>query len=158
MKAYTFRFEKLLKSKKIVVDDLSSKTARARRILLLESRKLEDFKGREIACFEEVAIQQTGTVNAGEVQRAHQYLQLLGKAIGEQTERVKEISRRVDALRAMLVEAEKERKILEKLDEKEREEFYDSFLKKEQSLLDEVGITRFVLRNAHSHFHSNRSQ
>ena len=92
MKAYKFRFEKLLKSRKIIVDDLSSKTARARRILLLESRKLEDFKGREIACFEEVAIQQTGTVNAGEVQRAHQYLQLLGKAIGEQTERVKEIS------------------------------------------------------------------
>jgi len=37
MKAYKFRFESVLKSKKIIVDELASKTARARKILMSTS-------------------------------------------------------------------------------------------------------------------------
>jgi len=55
----------------------------------------------------------------------------------------------------MLTEAEKERKIFERLDEKERKKFYKEFLKKEQALLDEVGINRFVQRSAYDRIHSS---
>ena len=158
VKAYRFRFQSVLKSKKIIVDDLASKTARAERILALEMQKLNDFKRREVECIQEVALQQTGRVNAAEVERSLRYLQLLGRAISEQGDQVKEITRRVDALRDMLIGAEKERKIFEKLDEKDREEFYRDVFKKEQAFLDEVGVNRFVQRTAHGKFHSSQHQ
>jgi len=79
----------------------------------------------------------------------------LGEAAAEQDNTVKEIGRRVEMLRGMLIEAEKERKIFERLDEKERKEFYKEFLKKEQALLDEVGINRFVQRSAYDRIHSS---
>ncbi|MBI4831245.1 MAG: flagellar export protein FliJ [Candidatus Lindowbacteria bacterium] len=155
MKAYKFRFESVLKSKKIIVDDLSSKTARAHRILMLEMRKLDDLKERETQCVRELIRQQVGRVNAAEVQRSHRYLELLGKSISEQSKKVAEIAKRVEMLRNMLVEAQKQKKIFEKLDEKERDEFYRDFLKKEQALLDEVGVNRFVQRSAHRRIHSS---
>jgi flagellar export protein FliJ len=158
VKAYKYRFEKVLKTKKIIVDDLASKTARAERILLLEMQKLDDFKKREVQCIQEISLQQTGNINPAEVQRSLQYLQLLGRAITEQGNQIKEIIRRVDALRNMLVDAEKGRKVFELLDEREREEFHRDFLKKEQALLDEVGVNRYVQRTAHTKVHSTRQQ
>ena len=158
MKAYRFRFESVLKSKKIIVDELASKTARAQRILQLEQRKLDDLRKRAALCVRELALQQVGAVNASEVHRCHRYLQQIGKAIGEQEKLISEVARRVDMLREMLVEAEKERKIFEKLDEKQREEFLRDFSKKEQAFLDEVGTNRFVQRGAHGRMHAPPAQ
>jgi flagellar export protein FliJ len=154
MKAYEFRFKSVLKSKKIIVDDLSSKTARAQRILLLEMRKLGDMKERETQCVRELTRRQIGRVDTAEVQRSHRYLELLWSAIAEQSKKVQEIGRRVEMLRNMLVEAEKQKKTFEKLNEKEREEFYREFLKKEQALLDEIGANRFSQRTAHRRIYS----
>ena len=158
MKSYKFRFQNVLNSKKIIVDELASKAGRAKKILLLETRKLDELKDREDECVRQLASRQVGRIDAEEFHRCHQYLDLLNKAISEQDKLVNEISRRVEMLRAMLVEAEKERKIFEKLDEKEREQFYQAFLKREQALLDEVGINRFVRRNAHGRIHSPQQQ
>lgn len=156
MKAYKFRFENVLKSKKIVVDELVSKTARARKILMLEQKKLEDLKGRRAWCVQELAERQVGRVDATEVQRCYRYLQQLVAAVVHQDRLVLEISRRVEKLREMLVEAEKQRKIFEKLDEHEREEFLRSYSRKEQQLLDEIGINRFLQREALSKTQSPR--
>ncbi|GAB4333791.1 MAG: hypothetical protein Kow0099_05680 [Candidatus Abyssubacteria bacterium] len=155
MKAYKFRFEKVLKSKKIIVDDLAAKTGRARKILMLEIRKLDDLRERQAQCLRELALQQVGRVNTQETGRCHQYLQQISAATAEQDHRVKEISRRVDMLHNMLLQAEKERKMFEKLEEQEREEFLRAFSKKEQQLLDEVGINKFVQRNAYKRAHSS---
>lgn len=154
MKTYRFRFESVLKSKKIIVDELAAKTARAQRILQLEQKKLENLKKKETSCIQEMALIQVGTVKPDEIHRCHRYLQQLGKAIAEQEKLISEIARRVDMLREMLVEAEKERKIFEKLDEKEREEFLRDFSKKERAFLDEVGTNRFVQRSAHGRMHN----
>jgi flagellar export protein FliJ len=157
VKAYKFRFENVLRSKKIIVDQLESKTARAKKILMMEERKLEELKEREDQCVQELMLRQIGIiVDADEIHRCHRYLEQLGGAISEQRNTVKEIIRRVDMLRAMLIGAEKDRKVFEKLDEKEREKFHQSFLKKEQALLDEVGINGFVRRDAHNRLHSTQ--
>lgn len=158
MKAYKFRFENVLKSKKVIVDQLASKTARAQKILMLEEKKLDDLRRREDECLRELVLRQVGFVDAHEVGRCHTYLELLLKAIGEQKVKIIEVNRRVEMLRAMLVGAEKDRKVFERLDEREREEFYREVLKKEQALLDEVGINGFVQRNAHSRVHSPQQQ
>jgi flagellar FliJ protein len=152
MKAYKFRFENVLKSKRIIVDQLAAKTARARKIRLLEERKLDGLKERRAHCLLYLAEIQTGSINAAEVHRCHDYLRLLGAAIAEQKNLVREIAERVEMLRGMLIEAEKERKIFEKLDEKDRQEFYDEFLKTEQAALDEVGVNRFIQRSTYERF------
>lgn len=158
MKAYKFRFDNVLKSKKVIVDQLAAKTARAQKILMLEQKKLEDLEQREERCIQALLMQQIGIVNSGEVWRSHQHLELLLMAINEQKNRVQEITQRVDMLRMMLVGAERDRKVFEKLDEKEREEFFRTFSRKEQALLDEVGINRFIQRDVHSRVRSPQQQ
>lgn len=155
MKAYSFRFDSVLRSKRIIVDQLAAKTARAQRILMLETRTVEDLKVRSELCLRELALLQTGTVEPAEVARCHQYLHLLSAAIKEQKHKVAEVAKRVDMLRNMLIEAEKGRKIFEKLDEKEREEFHRGYLKKEQAALDEVGTNKFVQRESHRQTHTS---
>jgi flagellar FliJ protein len=155
VKAYSFRFDSVLKSKRIIVDQLAAKTARAQRILMLEMRTLEDLEARGELCMRELALLQTGNVEAAEVSRSHRYLHLLAGAIKEQKHKVAEVARRVDMLRDMLIAAEKERKIFEKLDEKEREEFHRGYLKKEQAVLDEVGTSRFIQRESHRQTHTS---
>ena len=81
MKAYKYRFESVLKSKKIIVDQLASKTARAQKILMLETGKLDDLKRLEGLCVENLSVQQTGWIYPGEIRRCHEYLRLLGEAI-----------------------------------------------------------------------------
>lgn len=157
MKAYKFRFESVLKSKKIIVDELAAKTARAHRILLLETRRLDELKQRQTECVHELAFRQIGSVDAAEVYRCHRYLELLTEALAEQETRIEEVEKRVDMLRNMLIEAEKDRKILEKLDEKDRASFYEGASKKEQAVLDEIGVNRFVQRATHGRVHSRRS-
>ncbi|RJP14974.1 MAG: flagellar export protein FliJ [Candidatus Abyssobacteria bacterium SURF_5] len=151
MKAYRFRFEKLLKTKKIIVDDLAAKTARARKILLMEEKKLQQIRERHADCMDRLAALQTGEIDAYEIQRCHRYLQQLQQSLNHQTALVKEIELRVEMLRKMLVETEKEKKLLEKLDEKEREAYIRDFLKIEQKIIDEVGIGKFVQRTAYQH-------
>ncbi len=152
MKAYKFRFDSVLNSKRIIVDQLASKAARARKIRILEQRKLDDLKTRRTECVAELGAMQTGVIDTAEVRRGHEYLRLLGEAIEEQKNMVEEIARRVEMLRSMLTEAEKERKIFERLEEKERGEFTREFLKKEQAALDEIGISRFIQREAYERF------
>ncbi len=152
MKAYKFRFESVLNSKRIIVDQLASKAVRARKIRILEQRKLDDLKARRVECIARLADMQTGAVDAVEVRRGHDYLRLLGEAIQEQKHTIEEIARRVEMLRSMLTEAEKERKIFDRLEEKERKEFTREFLKKEQAMLDEVGINRFIQRETYERF------
>jgi flagellar FliJ protein len=149
MKAYKFRFESVLKSKKIIVDQLASKAARAAKIQMMEERKLGELIERRARCMVDIATISTGPVDVAEVRRCQGYLDLLGRAVEEQEGTIGEIVRRVDALRSLLTEAEKERKILEKLDEKARAGFYREFQKKEQAALDEVGINSFILRSAY---------
>ncbi len=152
MKAYKFRFDSVLNSKRIIVDQLASKAARARKIRILEQRKLDDLKTLRKNCIAELGAMQTGVVDTAEVRRGHEYLRLLGEAIEEQKNMVEEIARRVEMLRSMLTEAEKERKIFDRLEERERQEFTREFLKKEQAELDEIGISRFIQREAYKRF------
>lgn len=148
MKGYRFRFDRLLKTKQAIIDDIAAKTARAQKILLMETNKLRSLEERQAECLDELVSLQLGAIDAGEVRRCHRYLQQVGDAADKQAALIKEIELRVEMLRNMLIETEKEKKILEKLDEKEREEFLREFLRKEQAVLDEVGINKFVQRTA----------
>ena len=121
---------------------------------LRDDLELEDLVQREEQCIRATALLQIGKIDVNEVWRCHRHLELIDLAIKEQKNRVGEIRRRVDMLRMMLVGAERDRKVFEKLDEKEREEFFRSFLKHEQAVLDEVGLNAFVQREAHSRIHA----
>jgi flagellar FliJ protein len=148
MKAYRFRFEKLLKSKKTIIDDLAAKTARAQKILLMERRKLQILEEGRGECLDRLASLQVGEIDASEIERCHRYLHHVQEAARTQAGLVREIDLRVQMLRNMLVETEKEKKMLEKLDEREQELFLRDFLQKEQAALDEIAINKYAQQNA----------
>jgi flagellar export protein FliJ len=114
----------------------------------MEERKLQILNEGRDECLDRLSAFQVGAIDAGEMERCHRYLHQLQEAAGNQAALVREVELRVEMLRKMLVETEQEKKILEKLDEREQENFLKESLRKEQAALDEVGINKFVQQNA----------
>ncbi len=71
------------------------------------------------------------------------FQKLLRELLNKQEARVNEAEKALDKARAALLEKVKERKTLEKLREKEFQEYRQEFVRIEQSLIDEVALGRF---------------
>ena len=68
----------------------------------------------------------------------HRYLNMLLEGIQAQHETILEVAKEVEAKRLTLVQAAKDRKVLEKLKEKKEEAYLQELGRKEQAFLDEL--------------------
>lgn len=75
------------------------------------------------------------------------FQKLLRELLNKQEARVNEAEKALDKAREVLIEKIKERKTLEKLREKEFQEYRQEFVRIEQSLIDEVALGRFWRSN-----------
>ncbi|MCR4440974.1 MAG: flagellar export protein FliJ [Peptococcaceae bacterium] len=91
---------------------------------------------------EELKCLQEGVVNLQEIAIAWNYRKRLKKELTRQQAVVAEKQKELDEARGALLEAMKEKKVLEKLREKKRRDYLYEEDKKEQSLLDELAGCR----------------
>lgn len=81
-------------------------------------------------------------IDIDEVKRLNEYLGHLSGRIGHQKEVISRKERAVEDARNLLVEATKDKRIFEKLDEKQRARLEKGVRKKEQNESDEQTVTR----------------
>ena len=84
-----------------------------------------------------------GSQNITEMRLTHLYQNHLEELIQLEEEQIQVIEQEVAVKLGVLVSAQKERKILEKLEEKHYELFLDESKKAEQKMLDDMGTLRF---------------
>lgn len=86
------------------------------------------------------------TVKISEVRNLYNNLELMEGMIEKQLNIVEERKREVEDRRKELLEASKQKKVFEKLKEKDYEEFKYNLLKKEEAFIDEIVSNKFVNR------------
>ncbi len=124
-------------------DEAKNRFATLLKELAVEEKKLGELEarysvtGRKLQCTDEL-------VNIDEIKRLNEYLEHLLIRIHQQKRVIAEKERQVEDARKALVEASKEKKIFEKLDERHK-----STLKKEHKRKEQIGIDEHAVTGHH---------
>ncbi len=138
MAKFVFNMQGLLNIKEKLEEQ--SKTEYGKALNKLEEEKnillnLENSKKQNIVSFRE-------SINKGVkpnyIKNINQFISLIDKKIEQQVENINKAEEIVEQKRLVLLNAMKERKVLEALKEKEMENYFREELKKEQKIIDEI--------------------
>lgn len=146
MKKYTFRLQTVLDIKANKLNEKLVELAQIQQILSAEESKLEDLKSRKTNAYEEL-IQIYSLEKTLDIQEVCNYKGFLGKIeieIKQQEDRIENVMFFVKQKQAEVNQALKEKKILEKLKEKEKNAYYQEFIKQEAKELDDLASTRYT--------------
>ncbi len=138
MAKFIFNMQGLLNIKEKLEEQ--SKTEYGKALSRLEQEKnillnLENKKQENILSFKE-------SINSGVkpnyIDNINKYINFIDKKIEEQIKNINKAEEIVEEKRLALLEAMKQRKVLEALKEKEKENYFKEELKKEQKIIDEI--------------------
>lgn len=114
--------------------------------LAKEQEVLEEIQKVQAQTQDQFKKLQESSFNASDVDIHLSYIKLFKEKERVQLETIKKVSREVDASRKALLEAVKERKIMENLKERQLREFNETMASHERKAADETAIVSF-LRN-----------
>ena len=144
MKKYTFRLQTVLDIKANKLNEKLVELAQVQQILSTEEAKLEGLKSKKTNAYEEL-IQIYSLEKALDLREVCNFKGYLGKVeieIKQQEDRIANVMFFVKQKQSEVNQALKEKKILEKLKEKEKNAFYQEFIKQEAKELDDLASTR----------------
>ncbi len=143
---FRFRLESVLNYRRTIEENLLKELSELRRHLSLEEDRLKMMifeKGRHIN--ELGSLQKGGvTLQIEDIKLYFSYLNGLELKIKNQGDIIKKCQERVDKKLAEVVDAMKNRKILEVIKERGYREYTREINLKEQRLLDEIAVNRFT--------------
>lgn len=135
---YRFKMEKVLEYKSTVEKNKVEDYARINQKLDIEQEHLSDLEFQ----FDERKKEKLTDVHGLKMQFL--YKEKLKTELLHQKKKVDEIIHKADDARENLIEARKDRKIMEMLKDKDREKFNREMLTREQKELDDFSVMRFV--------------
>ncbi|MCK5145294.1 flagellar export protein FliJ [bacterium] len=144
MKKFKFRLEKVMDMRAEAERQRQMDLARAQIELVKEEDRLKELESklsRERDAIEQM--RQGERFNPYEMDCRYRYKKKIENDMSRQCVRIKEAKTKVVLRRNALLEAAKERKMLENLKSRQREAYLAEFARKEQALIDDVAITHF---------------
>jgi flagellar FliJ protein len=145
--AFAFRFQTLLNYKRQLEDMLEMKLAAATQRVLQERTALDNLMTTKSTTLSELSRQMSeGEVPLPALIQAEGYLKVLDDRIATQKVLLMHAEEAAEQARQELVEMMKQRKILEKLREKDLREFMHEIAKIESRTADEAYLARLVQR------------
>jgi len=148
MAKFTFRLQSYLGVKEQLEEQKKNEYGQALRRVEEEKQKkrlMEEERARMIVTFKESL---TTAINPADIRRYNNRLELLKNRIKEQQERIVEAEAAAELRRLELVEAMKERKMLEAVKEKSYETYLEEEKRAEQRVVDEIVSYQYAEREA----------
>ena len=139
---YTFRFEALLEHRKHEEDSFHKDLALARKKLIAETNKLEEYRKHSSAYAEKLAEKFQQGHTAPDILFFQRYLDRLTGDIKKQEKTVHLAEQEFEQKRQELLEAVKKRKVLEKLRHREMDAYKRKEFSKEQAATNEAAADR----------------
>ncbi|MBD3246350.1 MAG: flagellar export protein FliJ [Candidatus Omnitrophica bacterium] len=146
---FKFRLQKVLELRQQKEETCERELAELKRVLIQEEQFLVDLKEKSHEMRQRLDHLQDGEENAlcmEELVRYADYLDHLQNRIVDQIRRVKKTVNDTDQKRDELVEASKEKKVIEKLKGQQLKRFRDSAAETERKRLDEIGMNNYSHR------------
>ncbi len=144
MPQFNFRLQKVLDVRKYKEEVKKQELA----ALLLEYQKEQEFlnylKFNQDKYQKELREKQVGALDVFELIFYYTYLFKLHQDIEQQINTLCKLQEQIDLKREEVIQAQKERKIVEKLKDKKWIDFKKELDLSEQKFLDEIGINKFV--------------
>lgn len=146
-KRFEYDLESVLKVRGIKEKKEQEKFAEKKRVYLKEKQKEDEIKDNKSTKENELRkIFKRGPISDfAKVMRRKAHLEVLKDDLDEQVEKVIEASKILEEQRARLVEAVKDKKIMEKHKERKLDEYNKLMLELELKFMDEIATERFKL-------------
>ena len=146
MKKYSFRLQPVLDIKTNRLNEKLVELAEIQQVLSVEQEKIDNLKIAKNTAYEELIqiYSLEKTLNIQEVCNYKGYLGKIDTEIKQQEERIENIMFFVRQKQNEVNEALKEKKILEKLKEKEKTAYLSAFFAQEAKELDDISSTRYA--------------
>lgn len=147
MRPGDFRFEPLLKYKAFVEETMRNEFLDVAGRLDIEEERLFALEEIWRRAVEDLEHRQTMQVHPHEIFMYHTYLQQISLEIETQRKRVHETRKVYHEKRESLVDASQERKIVEKVKEKDARGIIEEAKREEKKLMDETAKNRYLRDN-----------
>jgi flagellar FliJ protein len=141
-RALKFRFAALLRYRKRILDRLSLELADLQRRRLEREAEMFDLERRHAACTTDLAERIAGKVDPEQVIMYHNYLNLLSGKIQLVREQITRLSGEARDKTKVVTAASKDKKIVERIRERDMVAFNKVLADTERKILDEVGANR----------------
>jgi len=147
MKKFTFSLQPLLDYRKRYEDRLKKELAEIKKEEKRQKKIIEQLHKKRIKCEEELRKRRiSGEIEIASLLIYQFYLDKLSLQIEEETKKMEEIFLKIKNKQTQIIEASKNKKVLEKLKEKRWLKFIDDVEKDEQRFIDEIALTKFNSR------------
>ena len=143
MAGFTFRLQNVLDYRTGLVDRARQELAAVQaRLNKEEARQLAFERAERLAIRQQCIMQTTGTLDLPEITRLLEYSEVLARRIIAQRDVIAECQRDVDAHQARMIALAKDAKALEKLRERQLEEYQQEDTRRERAETSEIASTR----------------
>ena len=147
MARFEFKLEKVLALKKRKEQEKEKEFAELKKLLVKEERFHEELKaeaGRINGKVEDIQTEKgVEKLDLRELLRYYDYLEGLRKRVSLQVTQIRKLMEDIEKKRVDLLEASKERKILEKLRDNQYKKFKDRVDEVERKFLDDIGTMNY---------------
>lgn len=139
MRAFTFRFEKLLNYRKQVEEINKIIYQGVVNLLRKCINELRELKTSKQQIFEKIKVLQNSN-KLDELQLYYNHLLFVDKLLGEKRQELKKLRERETEAHASYLKARQDREVLEKLKERKMNDYNIELSREEQKILTEVGL------------------
>jgi flagellar FliJ protein len=147
MKRFKFRLQAVLEQRKRIENQAKKTYADAQQALIKGSQLLNDLEDVRTTLITELSeLRSTGNFNPDESRLYGEYLATVNKCIKEQQDWVAELSSTAEAFRLQLVGASQDRQIVDKLKERQHENYISEDNKEQQAECDEMATSRYSIK------------
>ena len=140
---YKFTLQPLLNHRKFIEETLQKELSLFKILLADEKKKLKDYEKARNRFLVELRQKQRESITVSENLLYFNFLVRLASDLDNQRDIVLDVEKKFDQKRDDLIEAMKNRKMLEKLKEKHLKAYNHKLMKNEQDFLNEVAINMF---------------
>lgn len=140
--------ESLLNIKRWKEDEAKNRFAVLLKELAMEEKRLAGFEEQYKAISKDLESDGDELINISEVVRLNEYLDHVLNRIHHQAKVIADKENQVEAARRALIEASKEKKVMEKLEEKKKDAINEEYRRKEQIRSDESAVTGHIRKKA----------
>jgi len=144
VKKFVFRLQVLLNHRRDIEQMLLGELAMLQREKQLEMQRLEDLRLAREASWDALVHLAAHGASPWDLANGDEHCKALGDDIGLQELNVAAAEKRVQEKLVEVIEAAKERKVLEQLCDKQRREYELAAARQEQNELDEMASVRFA--------------
>lgn len=149
MRKFTFSLETLLRCKQLRQDKAAEEFSSAQSAHRKCVEELADLRDRERSLRHDLKKQQSGRIDIGGLISHSRYLGHVAKTRQVKAEEAQRKEHETECRRQELVTVLKDRKVLERLKEKQFESFLREAASLEQKAADESAVNRFTRRSAY---------